>query len=69
MQAVYFDLPDRAEVEVAIAFRDLNRVNACFRFTYPFEAVLPRWLGRKICERLDILDVGAGTGLLEKKVG
>jgi SAM-dependent methyltransferase len=67
-QTEYFDLPDRTEAEVADAFRDLNRVNSLFRFSHPFEAVLPRWLGSKNCERLDILDVGAGTGLLGKKL-
>ena len=65
-QTEYFDLPDRPEAEVAAAFRDLNRVNRLFRFAHPFAAVLPQWLGRKNCERLDILDVGAGTGLLGK---
>jgi SAM-dependent methyltransferase len=66
LQAEYFDLPDRSEAEVTAAFQDLNRVNCFFRFSHPFEAVLPRWLGAKKCERLDILDVGAGTGLLGK---
>jgi SAM-dependent methyltransferase len=65
-QSEYFDLPDRTEAEIAASFRELNRVNRLFRFSHPFETALPRWLGRKICERLDILDVGAGTGLLGK---
>src|SRR5664279_2774224 len=63
-QTEYFDLPGRTEVEIAASFRDLNRVNSLFRFTHPFESALPQWLGRKNCERLKILDVGAGTGLL-----
>lgn len=67
-QTEYFDLPDRTEAEVAASFRDLNRVNSLFRFTHPFESVLPQWLGRKNCERLNILDVGAGTGLLGKQL-
>jgi SAM-dependent methyltransferase len=67
-QTEYFDLPDRTEAEIAVSFRDLNRVNSLFRFTHPFESVLPGWLGRKNCERLNILDVGAGTGLLGKKL-
>jgi SAM-dependent methyltransferase len=67
-QAEYFDLPDRTEAEIAASFRDLNRVNCFFRFSHPFESALPQWLGRKNCERLDILDVGAGTGLLGKKL-
>jgi SAM-dependent methyltransferase len=65
-QTEYFDLPDRTEAEVADAFRDLNRVNSVFRFSHPFEAVLPQWLGKTNCQRLNILDVGAGTGLLGK---
>jgi SAM-dependent methyltransferase len=65
-QAEYFDLPDRSETEIAASFRDLNRINRLFCFSHPFEAVLPRWLGATNCERLDILDVGAGTGLLGK---
>jgi SAM-dependent methyltransferase len=68
MQVEYFDLPDRTEAEITASFRDLNRVNALFRFTHPFESALPRWLGKKKCERLDILDVGAGTGLLGKNL-
>jgi SAM-dependent methyltransferase len=67
-QLEYFDLPDRTEAEVSVSFRDLNRVNSFFRFTHPFESVLPGWLGRGHCERLDILDVGAGTGLLAEKL-
>lgn len=66
MQAEYFDLPDRTEVETAASFRELNRVNCLFRFSHPFESVLPQWLGEANCERLEILDVGAGTGLLGK---
>jgi SAM-dependent methyltransferase len=62
----YFDLPERTEAEIAASFRDLNRINVLFRFSHPFEAVLPPWLGRMNCERLEILDVGAGTGLLGK---
>jgi SAM-dependent methyltransferase len=65
-QAEYFDLPDRSEKEIADSFRDLNRINRFFRFSHPFEAVLPCWLGSNNCERLEILDVGAGTGLLGK---
>jgi len=65
-QLEYFDLPDRTEAEIAASFRELNRVNCLFRFSHPFESILPQWLGPKNCERLDILDVGAGTGLLGK---
>ena len=67
-EAEYLDSPDCTETELAAAFRELNRVNCLFRFSHPFEAVLPRWLGSKNCERLNILDVGAGTGLLGEKL-
>jgi SAM-dependent methyltransferase len=65
-QTEYFDLPGRTEAEITASFRDLNRVNTLFRFSHPFETALPRWLGKINCERLNILDVGAGTGLLGK---
>ena len=65
-QTEYFDLAGRPESEIAASFRDLNCLNRLFRFSHPFEAVLPRWLGPKNCERLNILDIGAGTGLLGK---
>jgi len=65
-QAEYFDLPDRPEAETAAAFRDLDRLNRAFLFERPFEDVLPKWLGPERCQRLEILDLGAGTGLLGK---
>lgn len=68
MQAEYFDAPDRPAGEVTAAFRELDRVNRLFQFSHPFVSRLPRWLGRPRCERLDILDVGAGTGLLGKRL-
>jgi SAM-dependent methyltransferase len=67
-QVEYSDLPGRTEVEIAASFCGLNRVNSLFRFSHPFEAALPRWLGKTKCQRLEILDVGAGTGLLSKKL-
>jgi SAM-dependent methyltransferase len=64
MQPEHYDSPDCTESEVAALFRDLNRVNSLCRFAHPFAEALPTWLGQANCERLDILDVGAGTGLL-----
>lgn len=64
MQAEYFDLPDRAEAETVEAFQDLDRINRFFKFALPFQEQLPRWLGNEQCRCLEILDVGAGTGLL-----
>lgn len=63
-QAEYFDLPGRTESEIRETFRDLDRLNRFFVFSRPFEDVLPPWLGLERCARLDILDIGAGTGLL-----
>ncbi|MGA2787926.1 MAG: methyltransferase domain-containing protein [Verrucomicrobiota bacterium] len=60
------DLPGRAEAETAAAFCELDRINRFFAFAHPFESVLPHWLGAKNCERMNILDIGAGTGLLGK---
>jgi SAM-dependent methyltransferase len=65
-QAEYFDLPQRAETDVIRSFRDLDRLNRFFMFARPFQETLPRWLGAERCARLEILDVGAGTGLLSR---
>lgn len=67
-QAEYFDTPGRPADEMAVAFRELDRINRLFQFSHPFVSRLPGWLGRKRCERLDILDVGAGTGLLGRRL-
>lgn len=63
-QAEYFDAPERQEAERVAAFRELDRINHLFRFDHPFVSRLPGWLGEQRCASLDILDVGAGTGLL-----
>src|SRR5580704_8218057 len=63
-QAEYYDAPQRSAAERVAAFRELDRVNQLFRFDHPFISRLPRWLGEERCASLDILDVGAGTGLL-----
>jgi len=67
-QAEYFDLPGRSESKIFAGFQDLDRLNDKYLFERPFEELLPRWLGSKRCERLEILDVGAGTGLLGRKL-
>ncbi len=67
-QAEYFDAPDRPADEMAAAFRELDRVNRWFKFSHPFVFGLPRWLGSKRCARLEILDIGAGTGMLGKRL-
>jgi len=67
-QAEYFDAPGLSEAERAAGFSELDRINDLFRFSHPFASRLPSWLGKKCCERLEILDVGAGTGLLAEKL-
>jgi SAM-dependent methyltransferase len=67
-QAESFDAPGRPADEMAAAFRELDRVNRWFQFSHPFVSGVPRWLGYQRCERLEILDVGAGTGLLGKRL-
>jgi SAM-dependent methyltransferase len=67
-QTECFDLPDRAESETVAEFHELDRLNRVFRFDHVFEWALPKWLGEDRCARLEILDVGAGTGLLGKRL-
>jgi SAM-dependent methyltransferase len=63
-QAEYFDLPGRSASDISSDFRDLDRINRFFQFARPFQEKLPVWLGAERCRELNILDVGAGTGLL-----
>jgi len=65
-QAEYFDLPGRSASDIVGDFRDLDRINRFFQFARPFQEKLPVWLGEERCRELNILDVGAGTGLLAK---
>jgi len=65
----YFDALDRPLNELQAAYRQLGRVNRCFKFSHPFVWVLPRWLGRERCRRLEFLDLGAGDGLLGRILG
>ena len=65
-QVEYLDAPDRPVDETVAAFNDLDRINRFFRFSHAFESRLPGWLGEERCKRMEILDVGAGTGLLGK---
>jgi ubiquinone/menaquinone biosynthesis C-methylase UbiE len=67
-QAEYFDLPNRPEDETIAAFRELDRINRKFAFALPFETGLPQLLGARRCARLELLDVGAGTGLLGRQL-
>lgn len=67
-QAEYFDQPNLPVAERVAAFRDLDRINHLFQFTHPFASNLPSWLGESRCRQLEILDVGAGSGLLAEKL-
>ena len=67
-QAEYFDTPGLSQAQRDRAYRELDRLNIFFHFSHPFVSRLPGWLGKKRCERLEILDVGAGTGLLGKRM-
>jgi len=60
------DTPGLSAEERVANFRELDRVNQFFRFEHPFTSRLPQWLGEQRCTSLDILDVGAGTGLLSR---
>jgi SAM-dependent methyltransferase len=67
-QPEYFDTPGLSQAQRDREYRELDRLNGYFYFSHPFVSRLPRWLGKKRCERLEILDVGAGTGLLGKRL-
>ena len=63
-QAESFDAPDRTAAEVAESYNHLARLNRFFFFAHPFVLVLPRLLGHECCQKLSLLDVGAGDGSL-----
>jgi SAM-dependent methyltransferase len=67
-QAEFFDAPGLSESARLAALRELDHINRLCQFSHPFVSRLPSWLGRKGCERLEILDVGAGTGLLGERL-
>ena len=60
--------PAFRRLNVPRAFRELDRINKLFKFSHPFASRLPPWLGKERCERMEILDVGAGTGLLGERL-
>jgi hypothetical protein len=67
-QPEYLDTPGLSQARRDLAYRELDRLNRFFFLSHTFVSRIPGWLGRKRCERLQILDVGAGTGLLGKRM-
>lgn len=67
-QAESFDSPSRPMPEVAASYRQLARANHAFFFAHPFVLTLPRLLGPEQCRSLTLLDVGAGDGLLGRRL-
>jgi SAM-dependent methyltransferase len=63
-QVEYFDSPGRTRAETAEGYALLARVNRLFHFAEPFQRLLPKFIGLNHCERLSILDLGAGDGSL-----
>jgi hypothetical protein len=67
-QAEYLDAPGRSLAEVAADYSQLGRLNRLFKFSHPFERALSRELGRERCRKLELLDLGAGDGLLGRQL-
>jgi len=63
-QAEYLDTPGRGAAEIAADYRELGRINRLFHFSHPFQWVLQRRLGPHRCRQLNLLDAGAGDGML-----
>ena len=61
-QREHFDDPARTQEEIRDGYAQLARVNRLFHLADPYTRLLSRWLGAAHCERLSILDVGAGSG-------
>ena len=64
----HFDNPANSHVEMAALHRQLGRLNRFFRFARPFQLFLPPLIGAEQCRRLEVLDVGAGTGELGREL-
>jgi ubiquinone/menaquinone biosynthesis C-methylase UbiE len=63
-QAEYFDSPDRTAEEIAEAYAALGKLNRATVHADPFQRLMTRFIGRKNCGSLSILDLGAGDGAL-----
>ncbi len=67
-QAESFDSPGRPATDIVAGYRQLARANRLFFFSHPFVWTLPRLLGAERCRSLTLLDVGAGDGLLGRRL-
>lgn len=67
-QAESFDSDSRPTAEIIAGYRQLARANRLFFFSHPFVFTLPRLLGAERCRALTLLDVGAGDGLLGRRL-
>jgi ubiquinone/menaquinone biosynthesis C-methylase UbiE len=63
-----FDVPGQSASQIATQFGELDRINRAFHFAFVFKRTLPSWLGLERCARLDVLDLGAGTGSLGREL-
>jgi len=68
MQAESLDSDARPPAAVAADYQQLARGNRLFFFSHPFVVHLPRLLGRENCRSLTLLDVGAGDGMLGRRL-
>lgn len=67
-QAESIDSRERPVADIAAGYRQLARLNRLFFFSHPFVVHLPRLLGAENCRSLSLLDVGAGDGLLGRRL-
>lgn len=67
-QAESLDSHERPVADIAASYRQLARLNRLFFFSHPFVLTLPRLLGPETCRSLTLLDIGAGDGLLGRRL-
>jgi SAM-dependent methyltransferase len=67
-QTENFDAPHRSAAEIREGFELLGRLNRLVRFDWPFQRLIPHWLGEANCQQLTLLDVGAGDGSLARSL-
>ncbi len=67
-QVEYFDRPGRTDAELREEYWGLNRINRLVRFDRPFRVWMPEVFGMDACRSLEILDLGAGDGLLGREL-